>query len=340
MKVLHVLGPIRPSGMERMLASAAPHFVAAELESHVFGQWDASDYSETLRRAGYVLHVTDGKGNRALRDLVRTLRRERYDVVHIHTEGNYLATVVAVALASKGDAKLIRTIHNIFDAKGTWYAKRRLQAIFADRLLFELTAPSDDVAQHEKKFNRRPRVIYNWVDDRFFDVRKRRRREHSVNAPVALMVGNCSTVKRHELALAAALSLGHQVVHLGIETGASDEERALLDQLTNIDALRAHGVQDPADYMVSASYFLMPSAWEGMGVALAEALVAGLPAVVSDAPGLQWARRCPGVVMVPPTVDAWTSAIENLRGRSARSECPYDFSAARGASEYLSLYNS
>ena len=53
----------------------------------------------------------------------------------------------------------------------------------------------------------------------------------------------------------------------------------------------------------------MPSLHEGMPVALAEALVVGLPSVVSDAPGFRWASVLDGVTALPHDVDQWTRAI-------------------------------
>ncbi|WP_347059000.1 glycosyltransferase family 4 protein [Blastococcus sp. HT6-30] len=325
--------------MERMLVSAAPYFAAAGVESHVFGRTDAANYSERLREAGYVVHMTSSQGMGSWRDLARTLRRGRFDVVHIHTEGKYLATVLAVVLASRGRARIVRTVHNVFNAQGLWLFKRRLQATLADPFVHVVVAPSDDVVRHERMFGRRPRLIYNWVDDEFFDVRRRRRnREEGASPAVGLIVGNCSEVKRHELALEAVSRLGHSVAHLGIETSASQQEAVLLDKLDQAGVVLVRGVGDPALIMSTASYFLMPSVWEGMGVALAEALVAGLPAVVSDSPGLQWSKGLPGVSMVPPLIDEWTAAIDELDSGPAPAALPIDFSASRGVSEYLSIY--
>jgi glycosyltransferase involved in cell wall biosynthesis len=342
-KVLHVLGPLRPSGMERMLASAASHFRHENITNIILGQGDDHPFADELRASGYDVLIVNSvarswEGAWALRKLVRELS---VDVIHIHTEGNYLRTALACRWALGRRGGLVRTVHSIFDAKGIWHVKRLIQAIFADRLLSTLIAPSPDVAANEGKLGRRARVVYNWVDDRFFALREaRENRVGTINEhPLALIVGNCSDIKHHELALRALASTTHSLIHLGDERGASPEELALLQGLEHDGRLLGRGVHSPDAALRRADYFMMPSRHEGMPVALAEALVAGVPALVNDAPGLRWAGKMKSVCVLPSDQYAWNSSLENWRSDTTDGgPLPIDFSAARGARQYADLY--
>ncbi len=349
LRVLHVLGPLRPSGMERMLVSSAPHFRAQNISGIVLGQGEENPFAAELRAAGFAVATMPRLG-RSLSSAARLrllVREHGVDVVHIHPEANYLRVVLAVRWALGRRGGIVRTVHSVFDAHGRWRFTRFVQAVIGDRFVDVIVSPSIDVAENERRNWRRSRIIPNWVDDRMFAVRDardaREARDESSSGrravPLALIVGNCAGVKNHEFALRELSHSGHDLIHLGDESDASPEELALLAGLASEDRLRGRGVKDPSEALVAADYFLMPSLREGMSVALAEALVVGLPAIVSDLPGLRWARDIEGVTALSLKGSDWADAIGAVGSEQARREdARFDFSARRGAREYADLY--
>jgi len=339
-RVLHVLGELKPSGMERMLVSGAQEFEAAGVDGHVLGVGLHHPFESAIRDAGYSVTTTDRALHTAAgREMLRRLLADvEPDVVHIHTEGRYLQTVLAFRRLNRR-LPVVRTIHNVFDARGRWFVRRAAQALVADRLISALIAPSPDVAENETRFGRRPQVIYNWVEDRFFDL-ARQRAEAAVapSAPIVI-VGNCSRIKNHEVALEAALLGNLRVAHVGSEEDAGPVEGELLERLERAGLLVARGVADPGAALVAGRVFAMPSRHEGMPVALAEALVVGLPAIVSDVPGLRWAVGQSGVVALADREPAKWS--ERLRAGAVASSGPtIDFHASRGVAEYTAVYRA
>lgn len=341
--VLHILGPLRPSGMERMLVTAADYLRREGIHSIVLGQGDHHPFEAALQSAGYEVTTLQRVGifQQGSRDLRKLVQGAGVDVIHIHTESDYLRTALAARWALGRRGSIVRTIHNVFDASGYWRAKRFAQAMIADRLMSAIVAPSQEVAANERRIFRRLRVIWNWVDDSFFDIRARRavRSPKTNTEPVALIVGNCSQIKHHELALQALMSSNHKVAHIGDESGASPEELDLLRSLEADGRLIDRGVKSPTDALLEADYFMMPSRHEGMGVALAEAVVAGVPALVNDTPGMKWASQEAFVSMLPDDEDAWMQAVTGwTRKREDLRASALDFSAARGAREYAEVY--
>lgn len=74
------------------------------------------------------------------------------------------------------------------------------------------------------------------------------------------------------------------------------EERASLKQLVKSlkveNRVRFVGfVENPNEYLMSSDVFLMPSRFEGFGLALVEAMSVGLPAIISNIPGISEVGR-------------------------------------------------
>ena len=344
-RVLHILGPLRPSGMERMLVSAADDFRNEGVVAHVYGLARGSTFTDELRQAGYevMLGVPVGRSLSAARALRRIVTERQIDVIHIHTEGNWLQTVLASRLAVAGRrGAIVRTVHNNFLASGRWFASRRMQSMLGDRFVHAIVAPSPDVAEQERSIGRECQVIFNWVDDRMTALRDRREpRPLGARAEHAVIVGNCSDIKRHELALEAIWASGLQVSHIGDEGGASAEELEWLRRFGEANRLVWRGTRPPDDALIDGDIYCMPSRFEGFGVAFAEALVAGLPCLVSDSPGLRWARAIDGVQLLPDDTAAWEVALEESPVDSPPTlPSGVDLSASRGAHEYAALYRA
>lgn len=343
MKVVHLMGSLKPSGMERMFLSAAKSFADSDCDAVIVGQGPMHPFSGQLMHAGYrVLTVRPIKTLLGTIAWMRLLRSERPDVVHVHTEGAFAVSVLATKLVLP-KVPLVRTIHNVFMPRGRALLSRLLQGRVADFAVSSFIAVSPDVRENEGKFNRKPHLVFNWVDDKFFYERKQRGSCHQ-EARAAVIVGNASPIKNHILALKAVMNSGYSLYYHGDESGASFEERAILDRLQGEGRLLYRGVGDPATSLSKASVFLLPSKHEGMPIALSEALVVGVPAVVNDVPGVQWAKVFPKVLVVGDSEEEWTKALCNFPSAEARDSediaLPLDLSAPRGVSELVSIYRS
>jgi len=339
--------------MERMLVSAAPYWQGVGWQAEIIGQGTDHPFAENLTSAGYnVDYVRSLRTAAGLADLARLLRETRPDVVHIHTEQAHgpISLLVRVTLPSVG---LVRTVHSVFSFQGATVARRRLQHTMARLVGTQHVAPSWDVAENERvRWGLACKVIENWVSDEFSHDPQNDRQFQSVEAPLRVaMVGNCSEVKNHQRTLRAALEVpGVSVVHIGGDSGAPTEERTLVRQLEGESRLEMMGARtDVAAILQDTQVFAMPSLHEGMPVALAEALCIGLPCIISDAPGLHWAARDPGVLVAENTND-WISLLDRLSeddsfississaAHSDRTRQRERFSARRGVAEYAAVY--
>ena len=157
-------------------------------------------------------------------------------------------------------------------------------------------------------------VIENWVADEFVRDLDIDGPSPTPEAPLRVaIVGNCAEVKNHQVVLRASRGLPRvTVVHVGGSSAATEEEQALVRRLEGESRLEMMGARtDVAHILQDSQIFAMPSLHEGMPVALAEALCIGLPCIISDAPGLQWAAPDPGV-LVARNLNDWVSLLGRL----------------------------
>lgn len=343
MKIVHLMGSLRPSGMERMFLSAAAHFQASGLESTIVGQGTIHPFAPQLVDAGFrVESIPSLKTSAGAKAWFALLRSERPDVIHIHTEGAFIVSVLT-AKGALPSTPIVRTIHNVFAPSGKARLSRKLQGFAADRAVSRFIAVSPDVQDNEESFGRNSRLIFNWVDDKFFAVRDFRAENGRAATPSAVIVGNSSAIKNQGLALRAVQRSSLKLYFHGDESGATSEEVCILNALEAEGRLLHRGIADPSTSLALGSVFLLPSRHEGMPIALSEALVAGVPAVVNDAPGMQWAKEFPNVSVVPDSQADWDAAVSKVTGIGGRSlrdvpDLPVDLSSSRGAREYVDMY--
>jgi glycosyltransferase involved in cell wall biosynthesis len=99
------------------------------------------------------------------------------------------------------------------------------------------------------------------------------------------------------------------------EALAADAKRLGLD-----DAVRFLGpVDDPRELLRALDIFLMPSLYEGLGIAALEAMACGLPVIASDTGGLHEAVEDSrtGLLVPPGDAVALAHAIETLAAAPA-----------------------
>lgn len=350
LRVLHSLNELRPSGAEVMLRSAAVQWKEHGVEADVLAvAADIGPFATDLRAAGYaVAHERNAPWWLVPFRFRRRVRAGRYDVVHLHDET--LNFWLALSAYSAG-AKVVSTVHSVFPLRGKARAKRVVQRAILRAMGTVHVAVSEDVANNERRRFRNPaRVVDNWYDPAFTpptpEDRARARAalglgEHDI---VAVSVGNCSTVKRHDAVLAAmahpACPPGLVYLHLGQEDEAH-EERRLAARLGLVDRVRFLGARHPLDALHAADVYVMPSVREGLGIAAVEALATGLPAVFADVPGLRYlAAACPAAVLADVTPDALARALAEAaaRGRQPAAPVRERFGMARGVAEHVEIY--
>ncbi|MBS3734984.1 MAG: glycosyltransferase [Phycisphaerae bacterium] len=258
--------------------------------------------------------------------LVELLRRERIDLLHTHLFHADLAGRPARSLAAV--PHLVHTLHMAEGRFRPWrLAFTRLLAAGCDRLI----CVSESVRRwHAERSGLPPwryTVIPNGIEAAAYvrdeQARRRLRAEWNVedNALLVAYVGRLERQRGVDTLLAAMSHLAARGNPCRLVIVGDGPQREMVRTFV------AHGEggghcrwvdfrRDVGSILSAADVFAMPSRWEGVGLALAEAMAAGLPVVATDVPGLSELvePEQTGLLVEPADVVALAEAIERLGG--------------------------
>ena len=304
-RVLHVMGSLERSGMEMMLISSAGQWRRAGYACDVLAtKREVGPIAEDIRAAGYgIYHIPFRSrqrylpNRRLIPEFYRLCRKNKYDIVHIHTEA---ATPIFATVAKLAGVKnVVLSVHNTFLFDGVLRMRKRLERIFIRALGGRYGMVSTAVIECERERYQNPGVrLWNWIDTEYFrppssDERQsaRQRLGCTEDQFVLVSVANCNHVKNHS-ALLQALVLTKQTLsplylHIGKEEPGRPE-LLLAERLGLENEVRFLGSQaDPREFFWAADVFVMPSLYEGLGNSALEAIASGCPAVLTEVSGLK-----------------------------------------------------
>jgi glycosyltransferase involved in cell wall biosynthesis len=365
MRVLHILGELKPSGAEVMYLCAADLWRGEGLECQILSDGDTIGVlAPKLAEAGYRIHqIPFRRSAKHVVAVYKFLRKQRYDVVHVNGESACFWYSLAAYLA--GTRSLFRTVHNVFPFRGLLRLRRRVQRSIMRHMGVQMIAVSTSVQRCEAEcFHNRTHLIPTWFNDHLFvapslATRQAARRQFALpaDAMVITSVAGCGPAKNHEAILHAVAQIAAGVplvyLHVGQEDAARSDRR-LAATLGIIDRVRFLGVLPPnriVDVLHASDAFVMPSRWEGLACSAIEALGAGTPAILSDVPGLRdFAAVVPEIRWIEPAAESLASAIRELYalgperrykiGASLSAAAHREFGRSKGALQYLKMYKS
>lgn len=201
-------------------------------------------------------------------------------------------------------------------------------------------------------------VIQNGVDVERIDgiIHNTPERERTVNEPLKIItIGRCITQKNQRFLLDVLEGLpGVWSMDIYGEGNLSAELQKEIERKGLLGKIDLKGVV-PRDQVFKALYdsdiFLSPSLWEGLPIALMEAMCVGLPCIVSKIPSHRevW-EGSEGLLLTELEVSAWRDQIQclgglsheerNVLGRKNREVIEKYFSIGIMQKKYRELYES
>ncbi len=306
MKILHILNELKFSGAEIMYVDAAPIFQKKGCELTVMATAiELGEYAPYFERAGYqVLHQPMPLLKKYLnrikfyRSIIKLLKKEKYDVVHIHSSGAMWGFALCAWIAK---VKSVYTFHSVFPTRFLTYPYHVLLRWSAKNIFrCQFQTISDSVYEHELNFYHNSTTkVYNWYgSNRYFPADEgekaivRKELGISKDSLVLISVGGCSSVKRHSDIIKALPLILHKTpdclyLHLGKGVTES-EEIQLVHELGLVKLVRfCNNQTDVRKYLIASDVYLMTSRFEGISLTTIEAMACRIPCILYDVSGLR-----------------------------------------------------
>ncbi|MCX5710085.1 MAG: glycosyltransferase family 4 protein [Candidatus Omnitrophica bacterium] len=223
--------------------------------------------------------------------LRKLIKKENIDIIHSHSR---TTQVLAALLSRRAKTPRVFTCHGFFKPR----LFRRLFPLWGDKIIAISHQVDEHLVRDFEVSGEDIEVVHNGVDiSRFGNIdlafRGQERQKLGLrDSPVVGIVARLSDVKGHVYLLAAMKTVidkipGAQLLIVG-EGRMKDElvQRASELAIDNSVYFVAHS-EDTRKILAAIDVFVMPSLQEGLGLALMEAMAAGLAVVGSDIGGIK-----------------------------------------------------
>jgi glycosyltransferase involved in cell wall biosynthesis len=357
MRILHVIDTLDFGGAEKIVVSLAnAHADRHDVTVCALGRTGVLA-SELDARVGTVsLGRASGNSPSSLLRLARLLRDGRFDVVHGHNWSVFLDTAAAAVFA-KG-CRVIHTIHGPYPTAPSSMAgrirracRRWLERLLSSRVSCVVCVSEAIAAYVPQTVGIDPcklRTIHNGID-------ARPPAERRAGAPLTFItVGRLDAIKNQGLMLRALASLEApcDTARLLIVGDGPEQARleGLASQLGIASRVEFLGFRrDVDDVLARADVFLLSSHYEGISMALLEAMRAGVPCVATRVGGVPETvvDGQTGILTPPDEVGEFARAMRALAvsadqrrqmGRLARDFQQREFSRSVMLERYDALY--
>jgi glycosyltransferase involved in cell wall biosynthesis len=251
-----------------------------------------------LRGRGHAVHVLDVPRGyspfaivTSVVEAAHLLRRERYDVVHLH--GCLVGVIGRIA------AVLARTPHVVYQAHGyhhhdhmppvtRWFfiTAERVLSPLAEKHLFQAATDVDETLKERIAPGEKLVVVGNGIQlERF-----KTDRAPETDPPVVLYVARMEAVKNHPMLFRAARLLRDRGVAFKIRLVGDGELRGAYERLVASQGLSGHveflGYRTDVPELIARSSVCVLTSWlEGVPRAIIEAGAVGRPVVATDVVG-------------------------------------------------------
>jgi glycosyltransferase involved in cell wall biosynthesis len=330
MKILHIIDSLKVGGAQTLLVTYAQQARSSGMNTSGMNtsivslqQKQENSLTAALGSMGaeitYMPKAPLRNASRFLR-LLKLIRKENFDLLHTHlAHANVLGILCAISLR----IPVIVSMHNILSGRKRSRSTEKLER-FLLRFATRIIAVGENVAaDYRPLFPKTIVTLPNAVNEipRLAEDERivlRQTLTGDAHAPILIAVGRLTEQKGFS-DLLRAFEIIHAKNPSAILIIAGDGHlRAKLQDDTEARGLQSHvrwlGMRNDVPNLLAVSdVYLSAAHWEGLSIALLEAMSAGLPAVVTqvgDAPNV----IVPGTgVLVPPRApDQFATAVEAL----------------------------
>ena len=359
--IIQVIDSLQVGGAQSLLLTFAATVQPLPVKLTLVSLQDNADspVPNALRDLGVTIHTLPAPrlfDVARVRQLTAVFKQEKYDVVHTHlTYANILGTMAG----RFAGIPVMATLHNVVAAKQS-KAARRAEQYMLDYAAAQIIAVGHlvAVANRERFSHRQIEVVANAVADTHLSLSSdernglRRTLVGDEKRPLLISVGRLTTQKGFPDLLTAFANIRQSIPDAAlIIAGTGEDYDALAAQIQTL-GLSGHahllGRRDDIPQLLAASdVFISSSHWEGLPIAVLEAMSAGLPVVATavgeipqllvDGTGIIIPAKEPKQIETAVTTLLNNPAQRQTMGQAARAHIAAHYSAEAWTQTLLTL---
>ena len=314
-RLLHIVDGLKAGGAELLITHIIKALGTKHYKHYAYYYADDGPVRERLKAFG--VPVYKGKTRASIKqpirfgatlsaqmkDLVSLIRRKRIQVIQSHMGP---ANQLAVAVGKLSRTPVFPTVHTpaaFVDNRDSWdtrvyYNKAVNQFVYraADRILVVSQEIKEIIQQHFGIMDNKLLLLKNGIvcdDNASNPLDFQKEFPFSANKLKVFAAGRLVPLKSFDILVRAITVVINQgLTDLLVLIAGEGEERIRLERLIQElrleDCVRLLGLRhDVMALMKASDIFVMPSRYEGVSLAMIEAMACGLPIIASDARGLK-----------------------------------------------------
>ena len=357
MRILYVLTSLGIGGAEKQVIdlagrmAARGHTVALIALKHADEEWPVKLPVLRLNIRKTPLGVYRG-----LQFAAKFAALFRSDILHSHTfPANLFTRLLKPMLRAEGEASpVINTIHNVYE--GGWH--RMLLYRATDARADQVTAVSQAAAERFVQCHAvsagKMRVLTNGIDTEAFAPNRSRRKQVRVEMQagtkfVWMAVGRLAPAKDYPNLLRAFAKVRREKPNACLWIAGEGDLQPGQFELREDSGVQLLGLRhDIVELLDAADAYVLSSAWEGMPLAVGEAMAMEKPVVATDVGGVRELVGEAGFIVAPKdshllaqsmlkVMDLAEQARKEI-GRDARNRIQLYFSIYEKVDEWEQLY--
>jgi len=319
-KIVYIINSFALGGAEKLLLDLCRQLDRQKFEPYVCTAVAGGPMAEDFEALGLPVKIFIKKSKLGLGviwQLVKFLKEVKPQIVHTHLFGGDTWGRIAAILA--GVPIIISTEHNI-NLDESWLKKliKFKLAIFTKKIIAVSQSVKNYSVKKEKINPKKIAVIYNGIDLHKFSFRGYQSIDLH-NKISAVTIARLEPQKGHYYLIDAMPLIIKKYPNFILNiVGAGNLENELKNQAKDL-GLQDHVVfwgrrTDPENILPAMALFILPSIWEGLGIAILEAQAVGVPVLASKVGGIMEIIESgkTGLLFAPKNSEAIFQSIEKL----------------------------
>lgn len=349
-KILHIIPALGMGGAERVVVDICLGLETSEFETVVLSFVSGGYWKEILEQKHIRVIELHKKSKFDLKNFLmikKIIKQEEPDIIHTHLGGDLYGRLAARLL---GYRNIISTEHNVNPDEGFLInIFKKITSTWAKKIIAVSQAVASDAGHRYGIAKEKIRVIHNGIDMKNFIAKEAQSNSSMIQIGSA---GRLTEQKGFAVLVNALSELKDLNFHCTIagEGVKRAELEALvtslgLDEKVSLPGLRS----DIPEFLHDLDIFVLPSLWEGLGIAVLEAGATSLPVVASNVDGIREiiTDTKDGLLFEPGDAHALADKLRSLMnnanererlGRALRAVVTEHFSVLKMVAEYRKVY--